>query len=349
MYKERRAGISQRWSKLATILSLCIVIPLVNFNAGELWAQLSGDFKGTFILAFYDQNSWSSNYYSVDLQVSMPRWHLTIKSANNTNNFHQETFASADRVLCVTYYDDVSPTSHLNTSEIKVFKGGRPLSARIEEHIWAALFSNDFFKGKKPPFSDIGLCIEEPCIFTEVQFNNMDVSPRLAKWHNERADKDSSGTRIEGEFQWLNQTNFENIEVPAKSELTIDIIYSDGRRRPASFSQLTIDDRSSPTSSPEQSPITTGRSAIYDYRVGGELDKIYVPYNTVDGKIPDVHSPKVQAVMKALSVKDSQPPKNSFVRYTILTIFLLSSIGFFIFALLTKKQHKNKYENTKTK
>jgi hypothetical protein len=260
-------------------------------------AQPVGEFKGSLILAFYDKGSWQTNFYSVDIQSEPSRWHLTLRSPKE----HVETFADSNQVEVVSYFDNIVPTENgMNSTEISLFPTSRPLASPAEEHVWVALFSHDTFSGKKVPLDDIGLRIEEPCIFTEMQFNTNDASPRFSKWHNERADNYKNQYRIEGEFKWLAETNLsDGMFIPLKSELAINLTPPGGHNTPASFSQLTIDHITSLTSAPEFEPTIKGRSVVLDYRFGGVWGRTYVAYDQIhDGVIPGTNSP---IVLKAKS------------------------------------------------
>lgn len=312
-------------------------IVLLGVSIATAGSQLSGDFKGSLALAFFNQGSWHTNFFTVDLQTQPPRWHLTLRSPDK----HKEAFADSDGIEIVNYYDDVVPTKNgLNTAEIKLFPTPRPVRSPCEEHIWAALFSRDTFLGKKTPLHDMGLRIEEPCVFTEIQFNSSDVSPRFAKWHNENADKYGHQTRIEGEFKWLMETNLsEAMALPLKSELGIYIISTNGERTPVSYSQLTIETIAPLASVPKETPAVKGRSPVYDYRFGGPFGRTYVTYDVHDGVIPTTNARFVQnAKMATKEFRTEENQTNPKRRFFILFAVVVTSVGFAFFAVKTRKQ-----------
>ena len=277
----------------SNFLTVVLVVFILGFSITNTGAQPIGAFKGTLLVAFFNEGSWHSNSFSVDLQSQPPHWHLTLKAPG----WHKEMFVDSNSVEIVNYFDDVVPTkTGPNTAQIKLFPTSRPLGSPCEEVIWATLFSRDIFLGKKAPLNDIGLRIEEPCIFTEIQYKSGDVSPRLAKWHNERADKYKNQPRIEGEFKWLTWTNLsEGTIIPLKSELRININSTNGESMPASYSQLIIENIAHLTNAPEKTPIIKGRAPVYDYRFGGVFGRACVTYNSHDGVIHETNIPITRA------------------------------------------------------
>jgi hypothetical protein len=328
-----------------TIVKVVSFIIVLGFSITNTEAQPIGEFKGSLVLAFYNEGSWHSNSFSVDLQSQPPHWHLVLKSPDT----HKEVFADSNQIEIVNYYDDVVPTQNgPNTAEIKLFPTSRPLRSPSEEHIWIALFSHDTFLGRKTPLNDIGLRIEEPCIFTEIQFNANDASPRLAKWHNARADKYEHQPRIEGEFRWLTETNFsQGMVIPLKSELEINVVSTNGESTPASYSQLTIEDISPLASAPRETPTIKGRAPVYDYRFGGPFGRTYVTYDSHDGVLHDTNNLIVLNAKKATAeFRNEEKQTNAKPHYIILGAFMVITIGFLVFAVLTKNNNqRNKNEN----
>jgi hypothetical protein len=322
-----------------TIIKIVSLFIALGFLIANTEAQPVGEFKGSLVLAFFNEGSWHSNSFSVDLQSQPPHWHLVLKSPG----WHKEMFVDSNHVEIVNYYDDVVPTKNgPNTAEIKLFPTSRPLGSPCEEVVWAALFSRDIFLGKKAPLNDIGLRIEEPCIFTEIQFKANDVSPRFAKWHNERADKYEHQPRIEGEFRRLVETNLlGGMVIPLKSELEINVVSTNGESIPASYSQLTIESITPLTSAPEETPTIKGRAPVYDYRFGGPFGRTYVTYDSHDGVIHETNNPTVLNARKATAeFRNEDKQANAKPHYIILGAFMVISIGFLAFAVATKKQQR---------
>ena len=318
-------------------------VKIVYFSAALLFfaanadAQLSKEFKGTFILTFFPKSGEHTSRYLLDMQLQPPRWHLTLLSTN----FHQETFGDANQIKVVTFHDDVAPSTNilgLNTAEIRVFSGSRPLDARVEEHIWAALLSRSFFAGKSPPQPDVGLCISEACIFTAIQMGSADVSPRKLTWHNQRADQYINQTKIEGEFRWMEETNLgDGIAIPLDSELAIAIISSNGERRQASDSRLIIEEIQPLAQPVQEAPIIKGRAVTYDYRFAvNKFGKPYARYNTYDGNVPPPNAPIVQHAKQVSRFLREDTQNHRITRYVFWTAIVAVTIGFAAFSFLTK-------------
>jgi len=336
-------GVMARIATFTAVKIVYVSAVLLCF-AANADAQLSKEFKGTFILTFFPKSGEHTSRYLLNLQLQPPHWHLTLLSTN----FHQEAFGDSNQVVVVTFHDVAASTNVLGPSnaEIQLFSGSRPLDARIEEHIWTALLSRSFFSGKSPPWPDVGLCIDEPCTFTAIQMGSADVSPRKLTWHNQRADQYINQTRIEGEFRWMEETNLrDGIAIPLDSELAVDIISANGERRHASNSRLIIEEIQPLAGPVQETPIISGRAVTYDYRFAdNKFGKPYAIYNTYGGNLPPANAPIVQNA-KALSPFLGEIAQNHRItRYILLAAFVAVTVGFVTFSLLTKlnkiKKHK---------
>jgi len=330
------------------VISIFIFFGVVMLSF-DVKSQLIGHLKGNFILAFCDNSAWSTNNYSVDIESAATNWHLTILS----QNYHEEVFATSNQTEDVIYYDKVVPTQKgLNTAEVKLFSSSRPHSSRIAEHIWVALFSRNTFAGKSQPINDIGLCIEESCVFTEFEINSNETSPRRAVWHNERSDKYKGQTRINGSFQWLEQTNMQQIPqdviFPVKSEMSVSGFTRTGHSAFGSYSKLIITNVGALLNSPPEIASIRGRAPIYDYRVKkpstenkGMDERAYVTYNSHDGSIPYIKSSIVEAAKEHNPVY--KEPTNQLKKQVVASVVLgFSIITFFAIWYATKTRNNNK-------
>jgi len=240
------------------------VFPVIALLAVTLNAQPVVEYQGTFTLAFEFRGTWFTNRYSLELQSGRDRWYLALTSPGQ----NEETYSGSNLIEVVNYY-----TNGPNAASIRLIPGTRPFGTRLEEHIWTALFSRNFFSGKQPPFNDkIGLAMAEPCVFTEIQLSATDASPRALSWHNIRSDENSTGPKLEGEFHWLNATSspIDQINIPSESQFALYITTNQDRTL-VSYSELAID-KINPYSSPvKETPILTkGITPITDFRVGEE-------------------------------------------------------------------------------
>lgn len=291
-------------------------------------------------LSFHFKDGWHSNNVAFDLRSEPAVWRLILRSETT----HQETLASSDQTEVVTYYDSVKPTSNgLNTAEIRLFKGPRPLSSRMEEHVWLALFSENLFANKKPPLNDMGLCMNEPDVFTQFTMEAGDVSPRIAVWHNVRADKYSGQTLIKGQFVWLQETNIgSKYKIPIKSRLEMSIASTNGQMMPVSITELTINSINENDAGEVSIQPIKGRAPVYDYRLDDEIGNsfAYIQYDTHDGIIPTVGSLTVldaRSRTPAFKAADAKMAE-SYKKYVIWGLFLLITLAFVFFFVSTARK-----------
>jgi hypothetical protein len=214
----------------------------------------------------------------------------------STDSDHR-VYSSPEQTFVVNVFDS-DPKGPLNTAQISVFPGARPLMDREAEHVWLALLSQKVFIGQKLPFHDPGLGMAEPSTMLEVSSLAGDVSPRKMRWVNEysgtkpgrpEGDFHWETPRIEGEFCWeTNCIQFQGAQIPAISREEIYLNDPNGKRRMASSSELLVESVATSDVEPERVPKIPGRNVVYDYRMndfsqfGWSGHPKY--YNVQDGK-----------------------------------------------------------------
>ena len=181
----------------------------------------------------------------------------------------------------------------MNTAMIKLFPGARPYDRPPEEHVWLALLSRGAFIGRGVPLKDPGLFMAEPSLITQILVKNSDTSPETMIWRNQRSVGDNSVRAIEGEFKWGRSTNISaDITVPLESEVTINIVETNGVRSLIAVSRLTIESTDINQLDAERkidisSLSLAGRNVVYDYRLGNLFERESIAYDIHDGHIPD--------------------------------------------------------------
>ncbi|MEI6569536.1 MAG: hypothetical protein WCR20_22865 [Verrucomicrobiota bacterium] len=129
----------------SNFLTVVLVVFILGFSITNTGAQPIGAFKGTLLVAFFNEGSWHSNSFSVDLQSQPPHWHLTLKAPG----WHKEMFVDSNSVEIVNYFDDVVPTKNgPNTAQIKLFPTSRPLGSPAKKLSGLRYFPGIYFLGK---------------------------------------------------------------------------------------------------------------------------------------------------------------------------------------------------------
>lgn len=298
--------------------------------------------SGQLLIKYYSSKvGLQTNDYSVSIRTDWTNWLFDVRGVNS----HEMTYTDGKKTEWICFAPNVT-NSHIAT-EIRLFPAFRPLDSRIEEHVWFALFSRKLFVNRSSPFKDVGLCMDEPCIFTKWELGKDATSPRIAQWHNEWADQRPKATMLKGEFRWLEWTNLGfSLTLPIKSSLTIYAKPPDGDSVPISESELDISNLATGSIEGITPPKVLGSCVVYDSRtIRGDVRR-EVAYQTQAGKILPVDSPAIANRFKRLEQKhpvkigDKLPTD---VRPLILIAFIASSASllfFLIWNLRTKKTNK---------
>ena len=136
------------WAKAKTV---CFVGSAVLLAAGTtlvLTTRESGhEYRGTLKLVFpMSPGGPKTNLYVVVLLSEPPYWELSLTSSNENHKY----LGSPEKTYEINLYDN-PPAGPLNTCEIKIMPGSRPLRDRRAEHVWLALLSGRTYFGQTLP------------------------------------------------------------------------------------------------------------------------------------------------------------------------------------------------------
>jgi hypothetical protein len=272
------------WAKAKTaIVGGGLALLVVGTLAVVEMQQDGREFMGTLTVVFpLAPSGPKTNTYAVNLLLKPPYWELSLTSSSRNH----KVFGSPKQTFEVNLYDN-PPTGPLNTAEVTIFPGSRPLADREAEHVWLALLSQKTFIGRLPPLNDPGLGMVEPSSITGIHGMMQDVSPRHLQWKN--AFPNGRSIRIEGEFKWLKDTNtLDGLTIPTTSQMMMYLVDPDENRKLVSFSELVIDTVGHSRIEPIRIPRLHGRNVVYDYRlydcsINGWSAK-FKQYDVLDGK-----------------------------------------------------------------
>jgi RNA polymerase sigma factor (sigma-70 family) len=320
------------WTKAKTAI---VTGAIVLFAVGTViiaQKQSSGtELKGTLKLVF--PTASQTNNYDFRLLSKPPYWELSLTSSNR--NHH--VYSSPQQTFEVDIYDN-PPTGPLNTADVKIFPGARPLADREAEHVWLALLSQKTFIGQKFPLQDLGLGMVEPSTITDASGAADDISPRQMQWVNEF----SAGrtTRIEGKFKWLASTNNDGLNVPTDSQMAMYLVDSNGSQKLVSFSELVVDSAVPSNINPIKIPKIQGRNVIRDYRLNDFSNVGWFPkskqYDVLDGKSlekmpPPIHQPPSLSTTMQHNLKLEQPLRYKWIWISaVLSMLAIAAITVFV-------------------
>ncbi len=331
--------LRERWrnSKAHAVFTACFIVAPLSCAA----AQLEVGVGGKLTMAYYQEGRWETNVWRVRVDISPPVWSASLECAGSREEVHSD----GKETLWITQYPQNDPGGPLNTSMIKLFSGSRIFESRPAEHLWLALLSQTYFANRSAAMgADPGLCMNEPSLFTEIEFSKNDASPRRLRWQNERAVISSNQTKIEGSFTWGPVANLVvgSTVIPRSSQISVKLVHPSGIVRPASFSEFEISEVGSVNSNALVRPQLKGRSLVQDYRVSDAGERRSVMYDIYDGKLPPVGSARLRDV-ELLSKSPVSTKRSSSQRITIWIGFGLLSVAL----IITIRSH-NKNQNQTT-
>lgn len=281
-------------------------------------------------------SAWKTNVYQVRLLIESNRWQIVLDSESG----QAKTICVSNETVWAAFHGNTQAEGPLNSSEIRLFPGTRPFDLRVEEHLWGAYLSGDYFRGRQAPFKDeTGFCMHGPGVFEEVQSGKNALSPAVLRWHNQRADAKSDAPRISGEFLWVEKTNFSGVDLPAKSRLTMTVKYPEKPEIIATISEFTIHQISNSSSSPVYTLGATGRSPVTDFREGNVASRQALHYQIEDGKIPAAKSQPVRETMAM--TKGFHNDLKSPWRLVLFAV-ILGTLAVLSAALISKRKAKDK-------
>ena len=251
------------WMKMKTGIVVGVIAGFIVGAAVVAERQPSGmEFKGTLKLVFpMAPGGPTTNLYSVRLLTKTPNWELSLTSLTA----NKRVLSSPQQTYSINLYDSPA-TGPLNTCEVSIMPGSRPLFNRMAEHVWLALLSGKTYIGQTLPLPDSGLGMHEPSMITAVKDTKREASPREMSWTNQFPNGRAS--HLEGQFRWLTSTNTpEGLNIPNASQMQIDLVDMDGNRKVTSYSELVIDSVVPSFKQPEIYPKILGRNVVYDYRL----------------------------------------------------------------------------------
>jgi RNA polymerase sigma factor (sigma-70 family) len=226
-----------------------------------------------------------TNHFTFRLLSKPPDWELFLTSSN----VNYEVFSSLKQTFEVYLFSNNPPAGPLNTCEIEIAPGSRPMFDRGAVHVWLALLSSGAYINMRPAMPDPGLAMmQPPSLIYQISDMEGDASPRQISWTNKLNWTNELRSRNYTEFHWLASTNTSTgFNFPTESQMTTYIITSNGDWKTATFSDLIVDRVMPLKENLVLVPKILGRNVVYDYRLCdfSKLDGLTAMkyYNLQDG------------------------------------------------------------------
>ncbi len=250
------------WAKAKMTIAVGVGALLVGATTTVILTEGGPDceYQGTITIVYpMIPNGQPTNHYTFRLLSKPPDWELFLTSSN----VNYEAFSSPKQTYEVYLFTNTPPSGPMNTCQISIIPGPRPMFEMGAEHIWLALFSSDTYIKMRPGMLDPGMATIQPSLIDQISETNGDTSPRQISWTNVFGIRN----RTYGDFHWLADTNTPGgLNFPTESQWTMHFVTTNGDWKTNIFSDLVIDRVEPLTENLVRIPKIPGRNFVVDYR-----------------------------------------------------------------------------------
>ncbi|HEY1663418.1 MAG TPA: sigma-70 family RNA polymerase sigma factor [Verrucomicrobiae bacterium] len=251
------------WAKAKMAITIGVGALLVGATTTVILTEGGPDceYQGTLTIVYpMIPNGPLTNHFAFRLLSQPPDWELFLTSSK----VNYEAFSSPKQTFEVYLYTNNPASGPLNTCEIIVAPGSRPMFETGAEHIWLALFSSDTYLKMRPGMLDPGMATIQASLIDQISETNSDTSPRQISWTNVFGIRN----RTYGDFHWLVGTNTPGgLNLPTESQWTMRFVTTNGDWKTNIFSDLVIDRVEPLTENLVRVPKISGRNFVIDYRL----------------------------------------------------------------------------------